>query len=199
MPLEEISSAVLHTARTEADHMIKAAEHAAEDKVRRARQAAEQENDRRYQAAVRDIEEEFRRKLTQVSGAGKKELLAEKSRCMQRLFETARQRILALPQEEYLAVMARLVERAAQGSTGRLRVHPEDKALFTRVVQQYKAGHPGAGAVTLDETSPLPERGGFIFMSDTYQVDQTLRTLLSDLEYQIAPAVSAKLFGREAS
>lgn len=195
MPLEQISQAVLDQARTDADHIVRAAQKAASEKVARARELAEQDGERRVQAAMRAIDEDFYRKLTQVTGAGNKEVLARKSACVRGVFDKARQEILALPQEEYLGIMGKLLDRAAEGHGGKLRVHPEEKAKFSQVLAQFNAGRATDLQVTLDEARPLPEAGGFIFVSDTFQVDQTLRTILSDLEYELAPQIAAEIFG----
>lgn len=194
MPLEQISHAVLDLARTEADHVLRAAQLAADEKVRRAREAAEQDGERRYQAAARAVEEDYYRKLTQFSGAANKELLARKNECVRGIFDKARERILALPEEEYLGLMRRLLDRAAEGHGGRLRVHSGEKTRFARLLEQFNAGRPAELQVAADESRSLPEPGGFIFVSGTFEVDQTLRTLLGELEHEMAPQIAAELF-----
>ncbi|MBP8131878.1 MAG: hypothetical protein KA184_20055 [Candidatus Hydrogenedentes bacterium] len=195
MPLDQISHAVLDLARTEADHVLKAAQLAADEKVRRAREAAEQDGERRYQAAARAVEEDYYRKLTQFSGAANKELLARKNACVRGIFQTARERIMALPEAEYLALMRRLLDRAGERHGGRLRVHADEKARFARLLAEFNAGRAAELLVALDEARALPEPGGFIFVSDTFEVDQTLGTLLSELEHEMAPQIAAELFG----
>lgn len=195
MPLEQISQAVLDQARTEADHIVRAAQKAADEKVTRARDLAELEGERRAQTAMRVIDEDFYRKLTQVTGAGNKELLGRRSACVRGVFEKALQQALILPNGEYLGIMRKLLDRAAEGHGGQLRVHPEEKAKFSQVLAEFNAGRAPELRVTLDEARPLPESGGFIFVSDTFQVDQTLRTILADLEHELAPQIAAKIFG----
>lgn len=193
MALEQITQAVLDAARNEADRIRKAAEMAATEKVNAGRLDAKTESERQYQAAVRSIDEEYHRKLSQTVGAANKEVLAERNRCMRRVFDTARQQILALPEDVYRGVMRRLLERAAEGHSGRLRVHPGEVPRFKALLNALNAAHAGAAQVTLDETAPLAEPGGFIFVSETYQVDQTLQTLLLDLEYELAPQVATAI------
>lgn len=190
MPLDKINDAVVSAARKEADRLVKAAERAAAEHVEEARRKAAQDAENRYQAELRRIEEEYQRKLTQVTGAGSKELLAAKNERVRQVFDDARRQILAMPEEEYMAIMKRLLQQATQGHSGRVRVHAEEAGRFRKALEQFKD-------VSLDESTPLPERGGFIFMSEKFQVDQTLGTLLTDLEHELAPGVASTLFSRQ--
>lgn len=194
MTLEHISQAVLDTARTEADHILKAAQKAAEEKVKAGRQAAEAEAERRYQAATRAIEEEFARKLIQVDGAHNKELLLRKNALLRKIFAAAQKQILALPSSEYAGIMAKLIAAAAEKHGGRLRVHPEEKALFSDLLAKFNAGRADNQRVSLDSAASLPERGGFLFVSEDFEVDQTLATLLADIEHEMAPSIAAEVF-----
>ncbi len=195
MTLEHISQAVLDTARTEADHILKAAQKAADEKSKTGRQAAEADAERRYQAATRGIEEEFARKLIQVAGAHNKELLLRKNALLRTIFAAARKRILALPTSEYAGIMAKLLAAAAEKHGGRLRVHPDEKALFSDLLVKFNAGRPENQRVILDGAASLPERGGFFFVSEAFEVDQTLDTLLADIEHEMAPGIAAEVFG----
>jgi vacuolar-type H+-ATPase subunit E/Vma4 len=195
MALEQISQAVLDTARTEADHIIRAAEKAAAAKVDEARRAAEQEGERRYQAAVRAIEEDFARKLIQAKGAAGKELLAKKNGCVRRVFDEACEAILSLPRAEYAQVARGLLERSAGSCGGRLRFHPQDRDLFAEILAAFNKTRTADTRVEPDDSNPLAERGGFIFVGGSFQVDQTIGTLLADLERDMAPEIASELFG----
>ncbi|HNR30357.1 MAG TPA: V-type ATP synthase subunit E family protein [Candidatus Hydrogenedentes bacterium] len=195
MALEQISQAVLDTARTEADHILKAAQLAAEKKAQSGREAAEAEGARRYQAAQRAIEEEYARKLIQIKGAANKESLEKKNALLRKVFDRAREDILGLPAQEYAAIMRALLERAAENRGGAVRAHPDDAPLFEQLLRDFNAGREAALHARLDTAHPLPERGGLVFVSETFEVDQTLRTLLTDVEYELAPAIATEVFG----
>ena len=55
------------------------------------------------------------------------------------------------------------------------------------------AARAGANQLAIDESQFLPEPGGFIFVSDNYEVDQSVPTLLQDLEYELAPLLARDL------
>lgn len=194
MALEQISQAVLDTAQTEADHILKAADLAAEEKVRAGREAAEADGERRYQAAARAIEEDFARKLIQVKGAANKELLARKNAFISNIFDQARKRILTLSPEEYGAVMAKRLESAAESYGGNIRVHSEDQGLFEDILNRFNANRAAEMQVGIDPANPLADRGGFIFVSNEFEVDQTLNTMLGDLARELAPKIASEAF-----
>lgn len=198
MALEEITQAVLEAARTEAEHILKAANKAADDKLDAARKAAEQDAERHYHGQTRAIEEEYARQLTRLQGAANKELLRRKNALLRRVFAEAREAILALPEEKYAAVWSRLLTKTASDRGGTLRVHKQELGLYERLASGANAVRPDDRKVVIDTENLLAERGGFIFVSDVFQVDQTLGALLESLEYELAPVISAELFSGQA-
>lgn len=198
MGLDKISRAVLEAAQNEADHILKAAKKAADEKVAAARAAAEHEAERKYQIAVNVIGEELQRQLIQVRGAANKEILARKNERLRQVFDAARQKILALPEPEYANLMRSLLDRSVgpQGGqqAGLVRMHPQDEKLFAQLLADLNKQRGPAVQLKLDAAKPLDARGGFMFVGGSYEVDQTMATLLSDIERELAPQIAAKLF-----
>jgi vacuolar-type H+-ATPase subunit E/Vma4 len=195
MPLERITQTVLGQAQAEADKMVAVAKHAAEDRVSAAREAADREAEHHFQQAVRALEEEHARDLIQIKGAANKALLAQKNACLRVVFDKAKQRILALPKETYVAVMKQRLELAVGTQGGQLRAHSSEQAIFSSLLSALNAGRAPDAQVRLDKGTSLPEPGGFILISEQYQVDQTLATLLQELERDMAPEIAKALFG----
>lgn len=196
MSLEQITQAVLGKAQAEADRIVKAAQLSAKDKVDASRRTVPENSELRYLSAVRAINSENSRKLMRIMGDVKKQILSEKGRCMRRVFDSARTKILALPDDDYLDVMQRLLERAAEGYKGTLRVHYDEVQRFNTLLQRFNAERVETARVTLDEATFLQEPGGFVFSCDRYHVDSSLQVLLQNLEYELAPHVAAALLNR---
>jgi vacuolar-type H+-ATPase subunit E/Vma4 len=194
MALDQITEAVLETARAEADLIVKSARKNAGERLAAARRAAEQDAERHYNSLVRGLQEDLARRMIQMQGAAGKELLERKNTLLQKIFSQARDRILSMPAAEYGAVMRKLLEKTASDCGGNLRVHPGDRALFEELLAGFNSGRVEALHVGIMDEQPLPERGGFIFVSDLFQVDQTLGVLLANIEYALAPVISAELF-----
>lgn len=195
MALKKIEEAVTSSARNEAEHIIKAAQHAAKERLAQERAAAERDAERHYHAGVRAIDDEMGRRLLQAKGNAGKQLLERRNAVLARVFELVWHAVLAWPTDKYVSVMRRYLERAAGQTGGYIRIHPHDKDAFTRVLASFNAGRPSSAQVALDESRPLEARGGFIYVADTYEVDQTLDTLLAEFERELAPGIASELFG----
>ncbi len=194
MALQKIEEAVKTSAQKEADLVVRAARRSADERIETEREAAKRDAERQYQTATRTIEEEFGRKLLQAKGAAGKEMLEKRNALLERVFDMARKQILEMNAGEYATLMTGLLERAAGDGGGKLRVHPNDKTAFEKVLAGFNANRSGDAKVTMDDAKPLSEPGGFIFVSDTFEVDQTVGTLLSDMEHELAPRIAAELF-----
>ncbi|HNY85481.1 MAG TPA: V-type ATP synthase subunit E family protein [Candidatus Hydrogenedentes bacterium] len=194
MALDAISQTVLESAKKEADRILDKARAAAEARGKSAREAAELEGERRYQAAVRAIEEECARQVIRARGAHSKELLAVRNARLAEVFAGAKAAVLALPASEYGKMMLGLLRAAAGNGGGRVRVHPNDAAVFETLIAEINRSGGGAAPLALDRDKPLAARGGFVLDAGAYQVDQTLDTLLADLERTMAPEIAAALF-----
>ena len=178
--------------------ILKSAQIAAEEKVEAWRKSAEIESDKTFQSLARGIEEDLSRKLIQMQGTANKVVLEKKNRILQQIFAQAKESILSLPREEHIKIMKKLLEKSAGESGGALRIHPEDKDLFETLLEDFNSDRSENSQITLLNDQPLPDRGGFIYVADRFQVDQSLETLLNDIQYELAPEISAALFSEEA-
>jgi V/A-type H+/Na+-transporting ATPase subunit E len=193
MGLEKIRQSVLAEAKAEATRLVDSARKNKANLLAAQKEAAEEEFDRLCRLRMQAIEEEYNRKLIQLKGAAGKQILDKRNALLKGLFEEAKREILAWPSEKYARVMRRLVEKAADDNEGKIRVHPEDNGVFQSVLSELNQDRDRA-RVTLDETAPLPQRGGFVFVSASFEVDQTLDAMLRDVEHEMLPAVASGLF-----
>jgi len=194
MALDRIQQAVCEAAEAEAKHIVQKADKAAAERVAAEVESARQEAEREYQAATRRIEEDLARQVTQFKGTAAKQLLEQRNARLREVFEGARDQILKWPAQDYAEVMRRLLERASADAGGRVRVHPEDRAAMSGVIERLNGSRAAEGRLVLDDEAPLPRRGGFVFVSSDYDVDQTLDTILSDIEHEMLPEIAGALF-----
>lgn len=194
MALDAISQTVLESAKKEADRILEKARAAAEARVKSARETAELEGERRYQSSVRAVEDECSRQVIRARGAHSKELLAARNTRLAEVFAGAKRAVLDMPAAEYGKIMLSLLRAAAGNKGGAVRVHAGDAAVFDELVAEINRSRAGAAPLTLDRAHPLAERGGFVLDAGVYQVDQTLGTLLADIERDMAPEIAAALF-----
>ncbi len=193
MGLEKIRQSVLVEARAEAARIIDGAKGNNATFLKSQKEVTEQEFDRLCRLRMQAIEEEYNRKLIQLKGTASKQILDKRNILLKSIFERAKHEILAWPLEQYAKVMSRLIENAAGKFEGKIRVHPGEKDLFEKILSGLNKGR-GHAKITLDQTGSLPERGGFIFVSTSFEVDQTLDTMLKDIEHDMLPAIASELF-----
>jgi vacuolar-type H+-ATPase subunit E/Vma4 len=193
MGFEKISRTVLAEAEKEATTLIDGAKKSRGDFLKSKKESAEQEADRLCKLRMQAIGEEYNRKLIQIKGAAGKQILDKRNALLRSLFEKAKKEILNWPSEKYAGVMGRLMERAIGSQEGKIRVHPEDRDAFQKVLSELNEGR-GNAKISLDQSAPLPERGGFIFVGADFEVDQTLATMLKDIEHDMLPAIASELF-----
>lgn len=191
MSLDKIKEAVLKASRTEAEHINAATEKQVKEKLEIQKENLRREFEYQYEARSRLIEEEYARKLAHFQGNAGKEYLEARNASLRAIFDRARQTVLSWPADEYGRVMKGFLEKITQGRKGRIRIHPDDREVFSTLLAGITAGG-GEEDVEIDDGS-LPERGGFIFISDEFEVDATIETILLDIERSLLPEIAEDL------
>jgi vacuolar-type H+-ATPase subunit E/Vma4 len=193
MGLEKIRQTVLAEAKAEATRILEVAQKNKASLLKIQKEEADQEFDRIRRFRMQAIEEEFNRKLIQLKGVANKQILDKRNVLLRTLFERAKGEILSWPEEKYRKVMRRFLEKTAGSQEGRVRVSPEDTDVFQRILYELNASGVNTG-ISLDQTAPLPGRGGFVFVSANFEVDQALDTMLKEIEHDLLPAIAQNLF-----
>lgn len=192
MALENIRQAVMADAHAKATRIVDSAKKSAANLLKSQKEIAEQEFDRICRHRMQAIEEEYGRKLIQLKGAAGKQVLDKRNALLKSLFEKAREEILAWPSEKYAGVMRRLIEKTAGNDAGEVRIHPDETAVFEKILSELNMGRNKK--LILSRGAPLAKRGGFIFVSADFEVDQTLDTILREIEYDTLPLIAERLF-----
>lgn len=194
MGLEKIREAVLSNAGKEATRIVGNAKKRTGSLLTAGKEEIEREMERFYQARTAAIEDEFNRKLVQFKGIANKQILEKRNLLLRSLFQKAMEEILNWPDDKYGEFMGGLVEKAAGGSGGSLRVHNGERQRFAGILSDVNKRRDPEARIVLDETNWLHEPGGFVFIGKDYEVDQTLGTILKDVEEEIMPSIAGGLF-----
>jgi vacuolar-type H+-ATPase subunit E/Vma4 len=194
MSLEKIREEVLSQARAEAKLVMDGARKHADAALDARKREATGEFDRLYKARTALIEDELSRKLIHFKGVAAKQVLEKRNGLLRSLFEKARQEILNWPEDGYGELMHRLIEAAAGPSGGRLRVHGDERKLFEAILVNVNKHRGPREKIIVDDEKLLHKRGGFIFVAEDYEIDQSLGTMLKDIEQEMLPLVAAALF-----
>lgn len=192
MSLEKIKEAVLKASKTEAEHINSAAEKQAKERLELKKENLRREFEYQFQARSRLIEEEYSRRLAHFQGTSAKEFLEAKNATLRAIFDRARRKVLSWSPDEYGRVMKGFLEKISAGRRGRISIHRDDTEIFRGLLESVNGGRDEASRIAIDEIT-LPDRGGFIFISDDFEVDATLGTILGDIEQSLLPQMSQDL------
>ena len=124
----------------------------------------------------------------------RKAVLAAKQDVIEEAFQAAHKKLLDLPREEYVALLAGLAAKASASGTENLIFSAPDRAQVGKAVvvaANEKLG--GSGRLTLSEES-RPMDGGFILSDGAVEVNCTFDTLIRLQRGALAGEVAKVLF-----
>lgn len=115
MALADIVRRIAEDARQEADEIVHTAEHSADELRDQARQRAAYMHDQLVEHGRLEAEAEARTVLARARLSARDRMLAEKRGLVRRVLDGAVERLEALPDDQYAALIAREVKRVMRG------------------------------------------------------------------------------------
>lgn len=125
----------------------------------------------------------------------RKEVLRAKQEVIDEAFQLAMDKLVALPQAEYVALLVDLAVQAATKGTEKLIFSPADRAQVGKAVvmgANQKLGDKGQLTLS-EETRPM--KGGFILSDGRVEVNCTFDTLVRLQRGTLSTQVADVLFG----
>ncbi len=195
--IDKIAGKIAEDAQKEMDSILAQARSEAAAIAEKYAAQAKAESDKILAAGQEQAKEIRRRADSAADQEAKQQLLATKQKMLARAFDEALQRLLALPAEEYAALLAGLAAKAAASGSEEIILSPKDKeALGQKVLAGANQLLEKAGkkaALTLSaETRPFV--GGLLLKSGDVEVNCTLDTILRLSKEDLALEVAAALF-----
>lgn len=194
MGIEKIREAVMSDAKKEAKNIIELATKNSNALFEKKKNEIDEEYERIYKNQIQEISDEFARKLIQFKGTTNKKILEKRNALIDRIMKRAREKVLSLPEEKYMDLMARLIEKISFNTAGTIQVHREEKEIFSNIIEKLNRDREESVRLSLDETNFLQDRGGFIFIARDYEINQTLDLLLGDIKKEMLPLLAKELF-----
>ena len=199
--IEKITARIGEDSRKEIDELLAQARAEADEITAKARAQAQAAGDEVLAQGRRTAEnrESHLDSVTQMEC--RKAVLSAKQEVIEEAFQRAHQKLLKLPQEKYVALLAGLAVQASTTGKETLIFSKDDhakvgKAVVTAANEQLaKAGKKSkkAGALTLsEETRPMD--GGFILSDGAVEVNCTFDTLIRLQRGALAGEVAKVLF-----
>ncbi len=190
--IEKITGRIADEAQLEIDRILFEAKDEVEKisekyRVQADREAAESAAKNERAAAERE-----ERLISVAQMEARKDLLAARQSQVEAAFELALKTLRELPDDQYIAVAADLMVRAAGQGGGEVVFSPAEREKIGQSAVD-EANRRLNGKLTLsDETRPL--KGGFILVDGSVEVNCTFDTLVRLQKGEMAGEVAAVLF-----
>ncbi|HSW41083.1 MAG TPA: V-type ATP synthase subunit E family protein [Patescibacteria group bacterium] len=193
MALAEIVNRISEDARQEAGDVVRAAERSADDLRQEARVRAARASEQLIARGRAEAEAEAKTRLARARLADRDRRLAVKRDLVQRVLQGAVARLEALPDEEYAALLAREVKRAARGGE-RLVLgeadHPRLAPHLPAALAREQVGIEVAASTGEIEA-------GVLLLGERTRVEISARVLVESRADRLTTVASAFLFGED--
>ena len=195
--IDKIAGKIAEDARQEADSILAEARTQAAGIVDKYAALAKEESDRLLLAGEERAKAILHRAASAAEQAAKQQLLSAKQKMISRAFDIALQELFALPEKEYVALLARLAANAS--STGDEEIILSSKDLnacgekILKSANQLLADAGKSHNLTLSAEAGLFD-GGLILKAGQVETNCTLGAILRLSKDDLAPKVAAVLF-----
>jgi len=197
MAVEDILRKIESDAEEEARRIVAERKKEGDAVLDEARKKREGERDRLSGRARQRADEERNRVVTLAKLAARRELLNEKQRLIDRVFDEARAAILAMDRDAYRRFIRAFLEKTVEGAEAEVIVDSDEKRIdqaFLDAVSRGLKGNPRL-ALASDRRSI---GGGFILRQGRTETNCALDTILRDARERLETEVASTLFGDES-
>jgi V/A-type H+-transporting ATPase subunit E len=194
MAVQDILKKIRADAEDAARRIVEEGEAAAAEVTAEARNRIEAQGERLRGKARQRADEERNRIVTLARLSGRRELLQEKQRLIDRVFDETRKSILEMGPDEYRRLIRTFLRDAREAGDVEVIVDVNE----TRIDQSFldEVAHEIRGAGRLMLSSERREiGGGFILRSGRTETNCTLETILRDAREKMETEVASILFG----
>lgn len=185
MAIDHIKNYLLETAQKEAEQIIKRAEEQFYAETEAAKLSLVKKYQEMLQSEETHLREDMKRALGKLKSDCRMELLEVKNRIIDSTLELAVNRILLLPQNEYLALLRKWLARMPDNQEGELFVSTED---FKKIPRAFMDDvNEGRKTKIRLSTKTIDIIGGFILRTRNYEIDYSLNTIVKNLHAILTP------------
>ena len=191
--IEKITGRIAADGAQEAQAILAEARRQADEITSRYEAQAKQEEAALLSRGRRSADERVERLASVAQLDARKLELAAKQEMLSKAYDLALERLLNLPEQEYIALLADLAVKAS--STGREAVifSQKDRTRYGKAVVTQANERLGDGRLTLSEQT-RPIRGGLILSDGDVEVNCTFETLVRLQRSQLERDVAKVLF-----
>lgn len=193
MSIDKITAQIIGDARTEANAVVAEAKQNAEKLVDDAKKKGEEMIEVAHQRgrAEQDIMVSRRKSVAEIDG--RKLILEEKSKLIDKCFDDAAERILAMSDDDYCAFLADIVKMTGI-TKGEIILNDADKSRCgKKLIELLGRDMDSHEFVISEETRKI--KGGLMIKSDKVYVNGTLERYMKEVHEAMATEIAGVLFG----
>lgn len=191
---EKIIAHIQADAKAEADEILSKAEQECAEIRRQFEEKAKEAYAVKIREGVKLCEENADSKERIAVMENKKEILAMKQRLLSECFEKAKEKLLAMPEENYARFLVKLAVKSAGDGSGEIILNPVDREKYGEAIVQVANAMLGNGRLTLSEESG-DFSGGLILRNGQIEINNTVDLLIGMSREEMAGQVAGILFG----
>lgn len=198
MSLDHIRETILAEARAESERIVSTAHERKEQRLAAARESFEAEFARRSEQAGNELSQKADRQVVARRAEHNLALLKRRNEILDDLFERAADRLAALPDEEYCAVVGEWMQDLPSDAGGAVLCNERDRERLAGLVARLNDDRSEGAQLRMEERA-VPLRGGVLFQTENYEIDLSLDSRLKRLRETLAPEVAKLVFPDEVT
>ena len=192
--IEKITARIENDGRAETSQMLKEAEDKAAAVLAEYKAKAEAETAAAVEAGKAAAQRQAERLESAAHMEAKKQFLAAKQACLDEAFAKAHKQLLALPDDKYAELLAKMAVKASATGKEEVLLNAKDrKRVGEQVVAKANELLRRKGKLTLAEDT-RPMEGGLTLRSGSVEVNCAFETELRVLRDDMASEIAAILF-----
>ena len=193
--IEKITGQIGADVQKEIDALMADAKAKAEETAQRYEAQAKREAEALLERGEKRAAEHEDRLVSTARLEAKKQVLAAKQALVEQAFDQALEQLLALPEQEYIDLLARLAVSAVTTGQEQVALSQKDRARYGKQIVTRANDKLGEkGRLTLAGES-RPIRGGLILVGDRVEVNCSFETLIRLQKESMTAQVAQILFG----
>lgn len=198
MGIEELVERILRDAREEAEEIRLAAESRRAEMLKAADAEAERVYWKTFGALKQAAEDERKQRVALETLETRKAVLEEKRRLLDEVFDSALRRLAELPEERYVEVLVKVLQRSFAGGEGEVVLSPRDRErvggrLVSRANEELERQGRKPELALADGTREMT--GGFVLRAGGVEIDASLESQVGQLRELMQEEIVEELFG----
>lgn len=190
--IEKITGRILDDARAQREAALAQAQQQAQQIAQQSSQQAQQRRQQLEQQALQTARQQEQRLVSSARMDAQRQLLGVKQELVEQAYDLALQKLCSLPREEYIRVLAQLLDKASSTGTEQAVFSARDRQVGQQAVDEVNRSR-GKHLTVAEQTGEMA--GGFLLLDKNTRVNCTFETLVRLNKSETAAAVANMLFG----